>query len=77
MMFCNESSDKSKNNTHWLQPNDDTAKKFDLLIRALDKKEYLVIIRTISVILHKNILCNPSSEPSRRDGSDEGLQSMF
>ena len=44
-MFCNESSDKSKNNTHWLRPNDGTAKKFDLLIRALDKKEYLVIIR--------------------------------
>ena len=26
------------------------------------------------LILHKNICCDPSSEPSHRDGSDEGSQ---
>ena len=25
-------------------------------------------------VLHKTICCDPSSEPSRRDGSDEGSQ---
>ena len=28
------------------------------------------------LILHKNICCDPSSEPSQRDGSDEGSQHM-
>ena len=32
---------------------------------------------TISHILHKNILCDSSLEPSHRDGSDEGSQHMF
>ena len=27
-------------------------------------------------ILHKNICCDPSSEPSHRDGSDEGSHHM-
>ena len=47
-------------------------------IRALDKREYLVIIRDnfcYRVILHKNICCDPSSELSRRDSSDEGVTS--
>ena len=43
--------------------------------RALDKREYLVIIRDkYLLILHKNICCDSSSEPSRRDSSDEGSQ---
>ena len=29
------------------------------------------------LILHKTICCNPSSEPSRRDGSDEGSHHMI
>ena len=33
--------------------------------RALDKREYLMIIRdNFLLILHKNICCDPSSEPS-------------
>ena len=35
--------------------------------RVLDKREYLVIIEIICVILHKNIHCDPSSEPLQRD----------
>ena len=31
----------------------------------------------ISHFLHKYILCDPSLEPSRRDGSNEGSQYMF
>ena len=45
--------------------------------RVLDEREYLVIIRdNVLLILHKNICNYPSSEPSRRDGSDEGSQHM-
>ena len=29
------------------------------------------------LFLMETICCDPSSEPSRRDGSDEGLQHMF
>ena len=29
------------------------------------------------LFLIENICCDPSSEPSRRDGSDEGSQLMF
>ena len=42
--------------------------------RALDKKAYFMII---FLICHGNICCDPSSEPSCRDGSDEGSQHMF
>ena len=50
---------------------------FLLSPRALDKREYLVIIRDIFLlILHKNIHCDPSSEPSQRASSDEGSQHM-
>ena len=35
------------------------------VVRTLDKSEFLLI-------LHKNISCDPSSELSHRDGSDEG-----
>ena len=44
--------------------------------RALDKRECSVIIWKFLLILHKSICCDPSSEPSRRDGSDEGSQHM-
>ena len=44
--------------------------------KALDK-EYLVIIRdNFLSVLHKNLCCDPSSEPSQRDGSHEGSQHM-
>ena len=33
-----------------------------------------MIIRVILLVLRRNICCDPSSEPSRRDGSDEGSQ---
>ena len=37
----------------------------------------MVIIRdNFLFVLHKNIRCDPSSEPSRRDGSDKGSQHM-
>ena len=46
-------------------------------LRALDKREYLVIIReNFCLILHINICCDPSSEPSQRDASDEWSQHM-
>ena len=45
------------------------------LVRVLDKME--MIIRVIFLfILHKNICYEPSSQPSRRDGSDAGSQHM-
>ena len=48
-----------------------------LIDSALGNREYLMIIRdTFLLILHKNICCDPSSEPSRQDGSDEGSQHM-
>ena len=34
------------------------------------------MIRDFLLILHKNINCDPSSEPSRPDGSNEGSQRM-
>ena len=36
----------------------------------------MLIMDNFCFILHKNICCYPSSEPSRRDGSDEGSQHM-
>ena len=43
----------------------------DQVFRALDKREYLMIFRdNFLQILHKNICCDPSSEPSHGDGSD-------
>ena len=45
-------------------------------VRA-SKYMYLVIIRDkVFFILHKNICCDPSSELSQQDGSDEGSQHM-
>ena len=40
-----------------------------LLVRAPDKREYLVII---FLFLIKTICCDHSSEASYRDGSDDG-----
>ena len=46
--------------------------------RALDKRGALKIIQTyFFLLLNENIHCEPSLEPSRRDGSNEGLQRMF
>ena len=51
--------------------------KISLLYRALDKREYLVIIRDkFLLILRKNICCDLPSEPSQKDASDEGSQHM-
>ena len=33
-----------------------------------------MIIRHFLLILHKDLCCDPSSEPSQRDGSDEASQ---
>ena len=45
--------------------------------RAVEKKEYLVISKDIFLlILHVNMCCDPSSEPFRRDNSNEGPQHM-
>ena len=33
--------------------------------------------KVIILILQKNICCDPSLEPSRRDGSNDGSQHMF
>ena len=44
------------------------------LHRALDKREYLMII---FLFLIKTICCDPSSEPSPQDGSDEGNNMCF
>ena len=35
-----------------------------------------MIIKQFLLILDKNICCDPSSEPSHQDGSDEGSQLM-
>ena len=47
---------------------------FEIKFRALDQREYLVIIRDN---LYKNICCEPSSEPPQRDGSYEWSQHMI
>ena len=45
------------------------------IVRALDKRDYLMILRdNFLLILHKNKCCDPSSELSHRDCSDEGSQ---
>ena len=47
------------------------------ICRALDKKEYFVIIRdNFCQFCTKNLCCDPSSDPSRQDSSDEGSQHM-
>ena len=51
--------------------------KFSFFSRALDKSECLVISRNIFLFLKKTICCDPSSEPSRRDGFNEWSQHMF
>ena len=43
---------------------------------VLYKRKHSVIIRDNLLILHKNICCDPSSELSRRDDSDEGSHHM-
>ena len=54
-----------------------TVKLMVTVLRALDKREYLVIIRdNFFLILYKNLCCDPSSELSQRDSSDEGSQHM-
>ena len=45
-------------------------------IRALGKREDLVIIRDNSWYFCIKTCYDPSSEPSRRDGSDKGSQHM-
>ena len=48
------------------------------MFRALDKREYLQIIRdNFSYFSIKPLVVTPSSEPSHRDSSDEGSQPMF
>ena len=37
----------------------------------------MVIQRLFFLFLNENICCDPSLEPSHRDGSNEGSQSMF
>ena len=47
-------------------------------IRALDKREYLKLIEgQVFLFLIETISCDPSSEPSRQDGSDVGSQHTF
>ena len=46
--------------------------------RALGKRGYLIIIEGyFFLFLIETLHCDPSSEPSRRDGSDEGSQCIF
>ena len=44
---------------------------------APDEKGQRDNLGIIVHILHINIFCDPSLEPSRRDGSNEGSQYMF
>ena len=37
-----------------------------------DKKGNMTNLGIIAIFLHKNIFCDPSLEPSLRDGSNEG-----
>ena len=41
-----------------------------IYIRALDKREHSIIL----FLIIETICCDPSSEPSQSDGSDEGSQ---
>ena len=50
----------------------------NMLPKALDKKEYLMIIEgQCFLYLIETICCDPSSEISHQDGSHEGLQHIF
>ena len=51
-----------------------TSSELLCMFRALDGREYLMIIFLISLEI---ICCEPSSERSRRDGSDEGSHHTF
>ena len=59
----------------WTNKSYKTTVSYLKLTRALDKREYLMIIFFLFLI--ETIYCDPSSEPSGRDGSDEGSQHMF
>ena len=48
----------------------------EAIFRALDKRQNMMIIKDNLLILHKNVCCDPSSEPSCQGGSDEGSQHM-
>ena len=50
--------------------------------RAPDKEGYYPLLNTdnskiIFLFLNENIYCDPSLEPSLRDGSNDGSQNMF
>ena len=47
------------------------------VFRALNKRSIDDNCGKIILILHINICCDPSSEPSCQDGSDEGSQHTF
>ena len=50
----------------------------DFKFRALEKRGYLMIIEgKFFLFLIETICCEPSSEPSRREGPDEGSHHMF
>ena len=49
-----------------------------LLLTSIALDEYLMITEgSFFLFLIENICCSPSSEPSRRYGSDEGSQHVF
>ena len=45
--------------------------------RAPDKRGTEDNSKVLFLISHKNKCCDPSSEPSQRDGSHDGSQNMF
>ena len=56
--------------------NDDYSDIIQYLIRDLDNRKYL-FNGYCFLFLVETTCCDPSSEPSLRDGSDEGSQHMF
>ena len=53
------------------------APTLSLKTRAPDKRNTEDDSKIIFLFLNKNIICDPSLEPSQRDGSNDGSQNMF
>ena len=56
-----------------MQQSSDTAIKSELQIRGGIKDNSKIIF----LLLHENVCCDPSLEPSQRDDSNDGSQNMF
>ena len=63
---------------HWFENEIGTPKTLSISVSVLQIKGVTMIIKgNFSLFFRLSIHCDPSLEPSRRDGSKEGSQCMF